>query len=79
MRAPGSEVSNEMVGWTRGCDGGEEDEDEDEEGDVGEREARTECLIPVKWRRAKYFVSTDFSWLAGDKELSNMVTSLPRS
>ena len=49
MRAPGSDVSNEMVGWTRGCDGGEEDEDEDEDegGDVGEREARMECLIPV--------------------------------
>ena len=47
MRAPGSEVSNEMVGWTRRCDGGEEDEDEDEEGDVGEREARMEWLIPV--------------------------------
>ena len=45
MRAPGSEVSSEMVGWTRGCDGGEEDEDEG--GDVGEREARMECLIPV--------------------------------
>ena len=79
MRAPGSEVSNEMVGWTRGCDGGEEDEEEEEEGDMGEREARMECLIPVKWRRAKYFVSADFSWLVGDEELSNMVTSLPRN
>ena len=47
MRAPGSEVSKEMVGWTRRCDGGGKDEEEDEEGDVGEREARTECLIPV--------------------------------
>ena len=27
MRAPGSEVSSEMVGWTRGWGGGEEDED----------------------------------------------------
>ena len=81
MRAPGSEVSSEMVGWTRGCDGREEDEDEDEdeEGDVGEREARMECLIPVKWRRAKYFVSADFSWLVGDEELSKMVTSLPKN
>jgi len=70
MRAMGSEVSNEMVGWTRGCDGGEED---------GEREARMECLIPVKWRRAKYFVSADFSSLAGDKESPKMVTSLQRN
>jgi hypothetical protein len=73
MRAPGSEVSNEIVGWTRGCDGGGEDEAGD---DMGEREARMECLIPVKWRRAKYFVSADFSWLAGGKEPSKMVTSL---
>ena len=43
MRAPGSEVSSKMFGWTRGCDGGEEDKD----GDEGEREARMECLIPV--------------------------------
>ena len=41
---------------------------------MGEREARMECLIPVKWRRAKCFVS-----LAGDEQLSNMVTSLPRN
>ena len=79
MRAPGSEVSSEMVGWTRGCDGEEEDEEEDEGGDVGEREARMECLIPVKWRRAKYLVSADFSWPAGGKELSKMVTSLLRN
>lgn len=72
MRATGREVSREMVGWTRGCDGGEE-EDED-----GEREARMECLIPVKWRRAKYFVSADFRWVVGDRVLSNMVTSLLR-
>ena len=64
-----------MVGWTRGCGGGEEDED----GVMRDSEARMECLISVKWRRAKYFVSADFSWLAGDKEPSNMVTSLPRN
>ena len=77
MRAPGREVSNEMVGWSRGCDG--EEEAEDEAGDVGEREPRMECLIPVKWRRAKYFVSADFSRLAGDEELSNMVISLSKN
>ena len=44
MRARGSEVSSEMVGWTRGCGGGEEDED----GVMGESEARMKWLIPVK-------------------------------
>ena len=64
-----------MVGWTRGCGGGEEDED----GVMRDSEARLEWLIPVKWRRAKYFVSADFRWLAGDEDLSNMVTSLSKN